>query len=759
MAIPNLTTAVSSLQASQRALTVVGNNLANANTEGYHRQQAQLANRVPVSIGNLSFGRGVNFVDIRQIRSEVIESNFTFQSADNGRLESSLRVQTRLESRISIESSSPLTRIEGLFNELEQLSTRLEDAALRNAVAGEAKALTDEFNSLHEDLAQLQLDIDREIRGKVDEANALTTRIAELNVEIARSVNSGFTPADLLDRRGQAINDLAELIDVRVDDGNSGQATVLASNSAIVIGNENVEIAASIEPGAEAAIVIDATKTVMPLTGGELTGLVEFRNGLLQDVRTQLDELARGLISEFDAVHTEGVGTAGGFERLDSQRLVSDIDVPLLEAGLDFAPIAGDLYIGVTNTTTGERSVIQLPPIDPDSLTLRELAANITNATPNVSAVADDQTGGLTILAEPGFEFEFTGGTDDSPVRTISNSPSLSIEGSYGGAATQTLTFQFNGTGTVGQDVAGPGSLTLDVTDPDSGTTTTFDIGSAYTPGQGLIVNGLTLRLGAGSVTNGTTVNGAVSPGGSTSLANAAPISLGGAYTGSTNGELNFAFSGPGTIGLTDGLNLTVTDASGDTITTVNVGSGYAIGDDIDVLDGVTVSLAAGDVVAGETFTSDLVGDPDSSNILRGLGLNTFFTGSSAQDISVNQEILNDSNRIATSRTREVSDSSNLQRLVAVREQQVFASSTQDLRAFSTTILADVGLEVQTTTELKETADALTQRITEERSSISGVDPNEELVEMVKFQRQFEIAARFLSTVNQTIDELLNVIR
>ena len=759
MAIPNLNTAVSSLQVSQRALTVIGNNLANANTEGYHRQQAQLANRVPVQVGNLSFGSGVNFVDIRQIRSEVIESSFTFQSADNGRLASTLRVQTRLESRISIESSSPLTRIEGLFNELEQLSTRLEDSALQNAVSTEANALTSEFNSLHQDLAQLQLDIDQEIRGKVDEANALTEQIAALNVEIARSVNSGFTPADLLDRRGQAINELAELIDVRIQEGNAGQSTVIAGNSALVIGSEAVEIAASIDPEADAAIVIDATDAIMPLIGGELTGLIEFRNGLLQDVRGRLDQLATGLISEFDALHTEGVGTSGGFERLDSQRLVSDIDVPLSEAGLDFPPIDGDLFIGVTNTATGERSVIQLPPIDPESLTLRELAANITNATPNVSAVADDQAGGLTILAEPGFEFEFTGGTDDSPVRTISNSPSLSVEGSYGGAATQTLMFAFNGTGIVGQDVAGPGSLTLDVTDPDTGTTTTFDIGSAYTPGQGLIVNGLTLRLGAGSVTNGTNVNAAVAPGGATSLSNAAPISLGGAYTGSTNGSLNFAFSGAGTIGLTAGLNLIVTDEAGDAITTVNVGSGYAIGDDIDVLDGVTVSLAAGDVVAGETFRSELVGDPDTSNILRGLGLNTFFTGSTAQDIGVNQEILNDSGRIATSRTREVSDSSNLQRLVAVREQRVFASSTQDLRAFSTQILADVGLEVQTTTELQETADVLTQRITEERASISGVDPNEELVEMVKFQRQFEIAARFLSTVNQTIDELLNVIR
>ena len=59
---------------------------------------------------------------------------------------------------------------------------------------------------------------------------------------------------------------------------------------------------------------------------------------------------------------------------------------------------------------------------------------------------------------------------------------------------------------------------------------------------------------------------------------------------------------------------------------------------------------------------------------------------------------------------------------------------------------------------MKDTADTLAVQLEAERASISGVDPNEELVEMVKFQRQFEIAARFLTTINQTLDDLLAVV-
>jgi flagellar hook-associated protein 1 FlgK len=45
-----------------------------------------------------------------------------------------------------------------------------------------------------------------------------------------------------------------------------------------------------------------------------------------------------------------------------------------------------------------------------------------------------------------------------------------------------------------------------------------------------------------------------------------------------------------------------------------------------------------------------------------------------------------------------------------------------------------------------------------ERESISGVDPNEETVRLLQFQRSYQAAARVISTVNQTLDDLLRMV-
>ena len=72
---------------------------------------------------------------------------------------------------------------------------------------------------------------------------------------------------------------------------------------------------------------------------------------------------------------------------------------------------------------------------------------------------------------------------------------------------------------------------------------------------------------------------------------------------------------------------------------------------------------------------------------------------------------------------------------------------------------ANAGSRVQ---ELQSTSDHVGQiqtDLTAQRQAISGVDPNEELVRLLEFQRLFQSAARFISTVNQAYDDLMNVVR
>ena len=190
----------------------------------------------------------------------------------------------------------------------------------------------------------------------------------------------------------------------------------MISNSVVlVIAKQTVELGTRLAPDADAAITIDATDTAVPITGGKLGGLLGIRNGILKDVREQLDELANRLVAEFDALHTKGVGTSGSFTRLDSRRLVDDIAANLDSTGLAFPPSAGNLTFAVTDTATGNRVLTTLPPLDPGAVSLTGLAAMISANVANVTAVESSENGSMTLLSAPGFEFDLAGGFDTTP--------------------------------------------------------------------------------------------------------------------------------------------------------------------------------------------------------------------------------------------------------------------------------------------------------------------------------------------------------
>ncbi|MBM4077568.1 MAG: hypothetical protein FJ267_18230, partial [Planctomycetes bacterium] len=235
-------------------------------------------------------------------------------------------------------------------------------------------------------------------------------------------------------------------------------------------------------------------------------------------------------------------------------------------------------------------------------------------------------------------------------------------------------------------------------------------------------------------------------------------ITGGGFYTGSTNEDFTVTMLGSGTIGVTPGLQARVTDSNGAVVATLDIGSGYETGQPLAIKNGATISLAAGNVSTGNAVTISAIGDPDSANILTALGINTLFAGGSASTIEVNREIVDDPNRLATSRSRDAGDSTNLQRMTSLRDLAVMDETGQSLAQFSNQIVTDVGTDVATLIQQQDTNSLLTDRVKQEQQGVSGVDTNEEMVELLKYQRLFQMASRYISTLNETYAELMNVI-
>jgi len=241
-------------------------------------------------------------------------------------------------------------------------------------------------------------------------------------------------------------------------------------------------------------------------------------------------------------------------------------------------------------------------------------------------------------------------------------------------------------------------------------------------------------------------------------MTGSAVVGLGGVYEGSENDELTFTIEGSGTVGLSPGLRVAVTNSTGGLIGSFSIGAGYEPNTFIEVGKGIKVKFSSGTVNNGEFFRTPVVGNADEVGLLVAAGIGTFFDGNSASTLDINPELKNAPELIAASRTGIAGEGRNLQRIIRIRNEPVMDNNRQTLEQFYSELVGNLGIEVRTLEQLKNGQDLAIERLEAERQSISGVDPNEELVSMMQFQRQFEMSAKYISILNDVLESLVNIL-
>jgi flagellar hook-associated protein FlgK len=649
---------LSAILAQQQALDVYGENIANADTPGFHRQTPLFTERGPLLQGNHLLGTGVDVASIERLRSILIENSITVNSSESANTSAQLDILNQVQSDLAPGDGSLDSLLSSFFNQLEQLSAQPDDPTQRRIFLNSAVALTDKVNSLAQGFSTLQQNVDDTLGQTVNQINTIAAQIADLNGRIQQIEIRGISANDLRDQRDSLVNQLAGLIDVRTVEQQTGVVTVTGAGAALAVGSQAGSLRFTKDATGNAIVTVTGSNIPLVLNGGKLAGLVQVRNQVLPDLIGRLNQFTQTLARSVDEIQATGLGTAGPSTFLAGTRSVVNASIPLSQAGLAFPPVAGSLFIDVTDQSTGARTLSQIS-IDPATQSLQDIATAISGVT-HIQAVVDSQTKTLRILAQPGFAFDFSGRTATAPTTS---------------AITGTSTVQ-----------------------------------------------------------------------------------LGGNYTGTTNDILTYQVLGSGTVGVTPDLTLQVKNSAGTVIATLNIGQGYEPGSALDVGNGVTVQLTSGTANAGDQFTTQVVGQPDSSGFLTALGVNTFFTGSTADDLTVSASLLNNVQSLAGSRSGQAGDASNFQRISALRDSSLMAYGTQTLGQFYASIVGDVGRNVQGLNQTQAVQQTIGQNLQAREQAVSGVDPNEELVHILESQRAYEMAAKYISTVNATIDQLLQIV-
>ncbi len=237
--------------------------------------------------------------------------------------------------------------------------------------------------------------------------------------------------------------------------------------------------------------------------------------------------------------------------------------------------------------------------------------------------------------------------------------------------------------------------------------------------------------------------------GGGTSTA-----TLSGYYNGSDNDTFTLTATTPGTIG-SGSTAITVTDSGGATLAVLDVGSSYTGGDVLQIADGVSISFDSGTIGAAPTLSFYVTNDPDTTNVLSALGLNTFFSGKDASTIDVTQYIKDDVSRIAAASSSSPGDNTNALRLAALQDSTSTNNTT--FSEYLHGVVAELGIDVQQKESEKESFSSLLFNLENQRQEVSGVSVEEEMVNIIRFQQAFQASARYVSVISELGDILMSL--
>jgi len=286
--------------ANYAALQTTGNNIANANTPGYSRQQVELSTAKGQYTGAGFFGQGVNVTTVtrsydRFLTAQAASTN-SVASADSTRNDQ----LTQLENVFPLGEKGLGYAAGQLLNAFVDVANNPQDSSSRQVVLTRAQELSTRFANAGAQLNTLQIGVTQDVRAAVATLNSQAKQLADLNKQISALNGSGQPPNDLLDQRDQLIADISSQINVttiQADDGSiglfigGGQSLVLGSNANTLKASPDdydpAKVQITLSEGS-----VDRPVLSQSITGGSIAGLLRFQNEDLSAARNLLGQMA-----------------------------------------------------------------------------------------------------------------------------------------------------------------------------------------------------------------------------------------------------------------------------------------------------------------------------------------------------------------------------------------------------------------------------------------------------------------------------------
>ncbi len=314
----SLELAKKSLLTHQFVFHVIGHNIANVNTPEYSRQRVELGVVKPFKLGFRSVGVGVDVIKVHGIRDKYLEYQIQKEIQTKGKASYLGGAFKIIEAIFQEQTDTGISKImENFFNSWNDLANNPTGMPERTTVLNNAKVLADKIKETYRRLREQQAVQNNDVALMVEDINQLGDEIASLNQQITEGEVGGAEMNDLRDRRNKLLQDLGEKVGINVYENEMGQVTVEVGGRPFVVGNQanHLEIQKDATNYNYYDVYINEADHLVDITyqisGGELNGLIEMRDTNIPEYIKRLDNLAYGIITNVNNLHSTGFDLNG----------------------------------------------------------------------------------------------------------------------------------------------------------------------------------------------------------------------------------------------------------------------------------------------------------------------------------------------------------------------------------------------------------------------------------------------------------------
>src|SRR3984957_16194226 len=393
-----LATAMSGLRANQAALSIVSSNVANAQTPGYVTESI---NQVEVASGGT--GASVSVLGVNRQLNQFVQSQLRSETSGGAYADQMANVLTQLQSVYGTPGSagSLETAFSNFTTAVQSLSTTSGSSSSQIAAGSAAQALAQQLNATTQGIQTLRTNAEQDINISVGQANSAMTQIAQINTQLQGMSPTDPAGATLMDQRDAAIDQLSQLMDIRVSSTGNNQTTVYTSSGVELVGaqastlsfNSQGTLSANSQWNSNPALSTAGTITCTLANGakidmiatnsissGQIAADVTVRDKTLVQAQAQVDQLAASISTAASNTTTAGTAAPAAL-------------APKAGFDLDLTNVLPGNTINLTytdNATNTQHNVTIVRVDDPAALPLSNAGGN-----PNNPVIGVNFSGGM----------------------------------------------------------------------------------------------------------------------------------------------------------------------------------------------------------------------------------------------------------------------------------------------------------------------------------------------------------------------------